>query len=360
MSRPLRAFSVAVTAGTLLVLPTFTASAGAHAPSASASPAVSPSATTQLGVTDSPKATTGADEPSILARADLVFLGGDPWRPSGPLVITMRNLGPAAAKGFFVLRLPSMVELTGPGDCRAAGGPGKGWICGGAEIAAGGTREYRLRVTSSVPEAVFGVDSAGSVAGRDAAGTTERPTEFRISWPDKIALRLRASAGPVVDGTTTVTARVTNASTFALGGYSLNVTTPAGVRVVEPGCSDSGRMDGVGCELLRTGPLAAGATETVRVRLAVSGGSTNVRLFLGPGNRYTNRDISVTLRLSGAAATSTATPPTGATGTPTPVGQSTGELPRTGPAGLTYALVGVALLAIGAGLLLLRRRLARG
>ncbi|MEU8298334.1 LPXTG cell wall anchor domain-containing protein [Micromonospora sp. NPDC048909] len=351
MIRPFRASALA--AATLLGLTAFAAPAAAHAPAAP-TPSSSP--------TSSPSANARAGEPTILARADIVFLSKDPWRPSGPLAITVVNEGAAAAKGFFVLRLPPSTELTGRGDCRSAGASGQDWTCGGAQIPAGGRREYRLTVTSSTPEPVFGVSAHGTVAGRDAAGATGRPTEFRVNWPDKIALRLRASAGPVVNGETTVTARVTNAGTFRLGGYSLNVMTPQGVRVIEPGCSESGRMNGAGCEVLRTGELAAGATETVRLRLAVTGGSKTVRVFLGPGNRYTNPDTSVTLRLAGAGTPPTTAPPASATGTPTaaPVGQSTGELPRTGPAGLTYALLGAALLALGAGLLLLRRRLARG
>ncbi|MGW3783183.1 LPXTG cell wall anchor domain-containing protein [Micromonospora chokoriensis] len=319
---------------------------------AAAAPAASPTA--------SPNETAVS---TITARGDLVFLSHDPWRPSGPLEVSVRNQGATAAKGFFVLRLPDSVDLTSGGDCRAVTGTPRSWLCGGAELPARGERTYRLTVRSSNPEPAFGVKAWGSVAGRNAAGVTDRFTEFRINWPDRTSLRLRATAAPVVDGTTTVRVKVTNTGSFDIGGYSVALTTPTGVRVTAPTCSDSGRTKGVGCEILRTAVLADGATDSFDVRLAVTGGEKTVRLSLTPATRYTNRDTTLTLRLggaggSGAGNTSTSSAePTATAATPSP---STAQLPRTGPSGGTYALVGAVMLALGAGLLVLRRRLSRG
>ncbi|MFF0173617.1 hypothetical protein [Micromonospora profundi] len=307
--------------------------------------------------------TTAAAEPTITARGDLVFLSGDPWHPSSALEVDVRNVGQTAAKGFFVLRLPPNVGLTRVGDCRPVDGADKTWLCGGAELAPGGARTYRLTVTSSASKPAFGVKAWGSVAGRDAAGVTDRFTDFRINWPDRTAVRLRATASPVVDGTTTVRVRVTNTGTFDIGGYSLNITTPAGVRVTAPACSDSGRMNGVGCEILRLRTIADGATDTFDVRLAVTEGTKIVKLSLAPGYRYTNKDTAVTLRLSaagGSGAGATTPPPASPTATPTTSAPSAPELARTGASGSTYGLVGVALLALGCGLVVLQRRLFRG
>ncbi|WP_410812974.1 LPXTG cell wall anchor domain-containing protein [Micromonospora sp. 067-2] len=334
--------------------------------SALAAPAVAGAAPTPTP-TVAPSTTAGSAAPTILARGEIVFLGGEPWHPSGPLEVTVVNRGAAAAKGYFVLRLPQDVALTSGGDCRVLGGAARTWLCGGAELPAGGDRTYRLRVTSSAAEPVFGVIAWGSVAGRDAAGRTDQPYDFRLNWPDRTSLRLRATADPVVGGVATIRVRVTNTGSFDVGGYSLNVATPAGVRVTMPACTDSGRMNGVGCEILRGRTLPDGATDGFDVRVAVTGGTKTVRLWLAPTNRYTNRDTSVTLRLTaggsggGATATPTAGPttadPTTAPATSTP---GAAELPRTGTAGLAYGLIGSALLTLGVGLLLLRRRLVRG
>ncbi|MEU8113082.1 LPXTG cell wall anchor domain-containing protein [Micromonospora sp. NPDC048947] len=351
MNRPLRSgiLGAAVLALSALATPTV---AGA----APAKPTVSPSTT------------AGSAAPTILARADIVFLGGDPWHPSGPLEVTVVNEGAAAAKGFFVLRLPQDADLTAGGDCRAGDGAPRTWVCGGAELPAGGDRTYRMTVTSSAAQPVFGVTEWGSVAGQDATGRADRPTDFRINWPDRTTLRLRATAGPVVDGAATIRVLVTNTGTFDIGGYSLNVATPDGVRVTAPGCSDSGRMNGVGCEILRDRRLADGATDSFDVRMAATGGTKSVRLWLAPTNRYTNPDTSVTLRLtgggSGGGGVATTAPPadptTPATTAPaTPAVEAT-ELPRTGTTTIVYGLIGVSLLALGGGLLLLRRRLQRG
>ncbi|MET8369368.1 LPXTG cell wall anchor domain-containing protein [Micromonospora profundi] len=316
--------------------------------------------------TAEPAVTAAAPQATILARGDLVFLSGDPWRPSSPLEVDVKNVGRTAAKGFFVLRLPPNVRLTTVGDCRTVDGADRTWLCGGVELAPEGSRKYRLTVTSSAAKPVFGVKAWGSVAGRDAAGVTDQFSDFRINWPDKTSLRLRATASPVVNGSTTVRVRVTNTGAFAIGGYSLNITTPAGVRVTAPACSDSGRMDGVGCEILRLRTIADGATDSFDVRLAVTGGTRTVTLSLAPSNRYTNKDTSVTLRLNGAGgsgAGATTPPPASPTATPTTPSTSptnAPELARTGASSSTFGLVGAALLALGVGLVALQRRLFRG
>ncbi|MBM0234990.1 LPXTG cell wall anchor domain-containing protein [Micromonospora sp. STR1_7] len=346
-----RLLSSGLLAATLLLAP---ALAGPAIAAPTATPTASPSATAA---------------PTITARGDLVFLANDPWFPSGPLEVTVKNPGTAAAKGFFLLRLPAFVDPTSGGDCRTIAGTPRTWLCGGAELPARGERTYRMTVRSSTPEPVFGVNAWGSVAGRDAAGVTDRFTDFRINWPDRTSLRLRATATPVVNGTTTVRVRVTNTGTFDIGGYSFNITTPTGVRVTSPACSDSGRMNGVGCEILRQRVLADGATDDFDVRLTVTGGAKTVRLSLSPSNRYTNEDTALTLRIGGAggsgAGDATTPPPAGPTATATTSAPSTStpeaaQLPRTGPSGSTYGLIGAALLAVGAGLLVLRRRMSRG
>jgi LPXTG-motif cell wall-anchored protein len=329
---------------------------------AAAAPATSPTA--------SPSETAVS---TITARGDLVFLGGDPWSPTGPLEVSVRNSGGTAAKGFFVLRLPVNADLILGGDCRTVQGTPRTWLCGGAELPAGGERVYRLTVASSAAEPVFGAQAWGSVAGRNAAGITDRFTEFRINWPDRTSVGLRATATPVVDGTTTVRVRVTNTGSFDIGGYSVAVTTPTGVRVTFPTCADRGRMVGVGCEILRPKVLADGTTDSFDVHLTVTGGEKTVRLSLTPAQRYTNRDTTVTLRLggtggSGAGDTRTPSPdPTATAATPSPSASTqsasttqAAQLPRTGPSGGAYALVGAVMLALGAGLLVLRRRLSRG
>ncbi|MEH1168659.1 LPXTG cell wall anchor domain-containing protein [Micromonospora sp. CPCC 205539] len=313
-----------------------------------------------------PTATPTAGAATVSARGDLVFLSGDPWHPSSPLEVRVLNTGKTATKGFFVLRLPQGVDLTSGGDCRTDGGAPRTWLCGGTELRAGDDRAYPLTVTSSTAEPAFGTSAWGSVAGRDAAGVTEAPAEFRINWPDRTSLRLRATAGPVADGVTTVRVRVTNTGTFDLGGYSLNIATPAGARVTAPTCSDSGRMNGVGCEILRNRSLADGATDSFDVRVAVTGDAKTVRLWLAPTTRYTNKDTSVTLRLtgsggSGAGDATTAPPTADATTTPGATTTPEAQLPRTGSPATTFGLVGAVLLVVGAGLLLIpRRRVRRG
>ncbi|MFF5172398.1 LPXTG cell wall anchor domain-containing protein [Micromonospora sp. NPDC000089] len=323
----------------------------APTPTATAQPTAAPTPTASTQPTGTPPAPT---RPTILARGDIAFLGGDPWRPSGELKVAVTNTGARPAQAWFLLRLPSGVKLDSPGKCAATGSAGQAWICGGALLPAGGSRFDKLTIRSVAGEPVWGVTAWGSVAGRDATGLTDRPDDFRINWPDRTSLRLRATSGPVVNGTATVRVRVSNTGTFDIGGYSLNIVTPDGVRVTSPGCSTSGRMNGVGCEIVRNGGLKDGATDSFDVRLAVTGAPKTVRLYLAPTNRYTNKDTSVTLRLaaeSGAGAGAAASPDSTA-----PAGGP--ELPLTGTPTTLIALVGAALVALGAGLLVLRRRLA--
>ncbi|RKN49242.1 LPXTG cell wall anchor domain-containing protein [Micromonospora endolithica] len=351
MVRPLAVLAAAVLSVLPLATPALaTPPTGAPAPSRSA-------ATPSGAPAPSRSATAPGTGATITARGDLVFLSGDPWRPSAPLPVVVTNRGTVAARGWFVLRLPSGVEVTAGGDCAAVAGAPQTWRCGGGQVPAGGTRSYRLTLVSTTGEPVFGVRAWGSVAGRDTAGRTEPPAEFRINWPDRTALRLVATVGPVVDGVAVVQVRVTNSGTFDIGGYSLNVTTPSGVRVTDPDCSGSGRLNGVGCEIQRNGRLAGKATDAYQVRLAVTGGPRTVRLYLAPTNRYTNTDTSVTLRLATGTGSGGGAPTAGPA---TPSGTAAAELPRTGSGSIGYALAGAALVALGGGLLLFRRRLVRG
>ncbi|GAA0925292.1 hypothetical protein [Virgisporangium aurantiacum] len=105
-------------------------------------------------------------------------------------------------------------------------------------------------------------------------------------------------------------------------------------------------MDGVGCEIYRSGPLKAGATYRFTVRMTVAATPVTVPLFPAPTNRYTNKDSK--LDLSPKAAT-----PNGAAQT----------LPVTGSRTTPILFgTGAALVVAGAGILLafapppLRRR----
>ncbi|MBQ1036618.1 hypothetical protein [Micromonospora sp. C81] len=55
-----------------------------------------------------------------------------------------------------MLRLPANTDLTLGGDCRTVQGTPRTWLCGGAELPAGGERVYRLTVASTAAEPVFG------------------------------------------------------------------------------------------------------------------------------------------------------------------------------------------------------------
>ena len=191
-----------------------------------------------------------------------------------------------------------------------------------------------------------------------------------------LSLRLAAKAS---GAGTKVAVTVTNAGTFRIGAYSLMINLPDGVRVTGPACHDAGRMDGQGCELFRDEPLAAGASDKFTVNFALSGGPENVKFFLAPSNRYTNKDTEVTLKLGQAAPASTSptTAPatggggggaaagggdtaTGGTATEgTDVDTAADALPLTGTATGTVAVAGGALLMVGAVLFGLSRRRRR-
>jgi LPXTG-motif cell wall-anchored protein len=278
----------------------------------------------------------------ITALPHKVALGGSPWLPSGELVVDVGN-GGAEQKGAFVVHLPHTVKLEPTKRCRAADGDGSTWICDTDTIPAGGSRTYTLAVTSTIPEPAFGISDEGWVEGRTTTGEASNRVEFTIAWPDKLPLRLAATSGPVKDGFADVEMRVTNAGTFTMGGYSLMVKFPKGLTVVSPRCDDSGRMDGVGCEIYRPGPLKAGATDRFTVRMKVTTAPVTVPLFLAPTNRYTNKDTKLDLTLKAAPATTDddAGPTLPVTGS------------RTTP--ILFA-TGGALVVAGAGILLALRR----
>lgn len=235
-----------------------------------------------------------AAEPPVSALGELVSLGGDPWHPSSTLTVDVVNQGTARERGFFALTLPSTVKLDDAGACESLVEADGTWLCGGEELAPGAHHTYELPVSSATIEPAFGTSALGYVAGRTQDGRTARRTDFLISWPDKMPLRLAAKTSGVG---TEVAVTVTNAGTFRIGGYSLMVNLPAGVRVTGPECHDAGRMDGQGCELFRDKPLAAGASDTFTVRFVVGDAPANVTFFLAPANRYTNPDTEVTLKL---------------------------------------------------------------
>ena len=239
----------------------------------------------------------------IQAVPQNVALDQNPWSPTGDLKVTVKNHGPGTANGHFLLHLPSGVELAPGTDCRRADGPHQpAYICGGKSLAVGGTAAYRVKLRSTNAEPVFDVRFRGGwVEGKNLRGAHGTRKAFVVSGPVKLPVRLAATAGVRTDGHVDVAVRVTNAGRATLGGYSLNVVTPAGVTVVSPACSDSGRMNGVGCEVYRAKRVPAGATDAFTLRLAVGDTARSVRLFLAPGNRYPNSDTQVTLKVGGKA-----------------------------------------------------------
>lgn len=279
----------------------------------------------------------------VTALAQRVALGSDPWIPTGELRVEVANGGDTEQKAFFRLNLPQSVKLDTTKGCTAV--DGQTWTCGGDVLASKGTRTYTLKVTSTILEPVFGIESEGWVEGRTADGESGGRNAFSVRWPDRLPVKLAATAAPVTGGATEVDVKVTNAGTFTMGGYSLMIKTPKGVTVVSPGCSDSGRMDGVGCEVYRAGPVRNGATDRFTVKLKVTATPVTVQFFLAPTNRYTNRDTSVDLTLKAAAGagagTGTDTDPT---------------LPVTGARTQILLAAGGGLVVLGAGLLLLVRR----
>ncbi|HEX8627926.1 MAG TPA: LPXTG cell wall anchor domain-containing protein [Catenuloplanes sp.] len=298
------------------------------------------------------------------AYAHKVFLSGSPWSPSEDLTVSVHNGGTAADSGRFMLHLPHTIKLEPTPQCSPTDGMESTWSCGGAVIPAGGSRKYSLKITSAIAQPAFAIVAEGWVQGWSGAGAAGGRHNFTIAWPDRLPVKLTATAGPVTDGAVDVAVRVTNAGTFTLGAYSLNVRTPAGVSVVSPGCSDSSRMNGMGCELYRARQVKAGATDAFTVRLKVTKAPATVTLFLAPTNRYTNKDTTVSLTLKGAAAKPTATPKATPTATPTAApaaangagGGTAGTLPVTGAGTPLIVGSGVALVAVGAGLLLVQRR----
>lgn len=289
-------------------------------------------------------AASAADTPAVIeAVPQDVTLDQDPWVPTGDLAVVVRNHGPGTADGQFVLHLPNGVELAPGTGCRRADGPHQpAHICGGTPLKVGATATYRVKLRSTTGEPVFDVRvDDGWVEGKNPLGGHGTRRGFTVNWPAKLPVRLAATVGPRTGGHVDVDVRVTNAGRTALGGYSLNVTTPAGVRVLSPTCSDSGRMNGVGCELYRAGQVAPGGTDAFRVRLAVGDNARSVQLRLAPTNRYSGGDTQVTVKVGGKA---TASPAVSAAAAGT--GGSGSELPLTGPG------TGI-LLAVGAGLVLL-------
>lgn len=311
-----------------------------------------------------------AESPPISAAAERVSLGGDPWHPSSTLTVKVVNRGSSRERGFFTLTLPSTAKIDAAGVCAPLAGADGTWACGGAELAPGANRTYELPISSATIEPAFGTSSLGYVAGRTEDGRSGRRNDFLISWPDKMPLRLAAKTS---GAGTKVAVTVTNAGTFRIGGYSLMINLPAGVRVTGPACHDAGRMDGQGCELFRDEPLAAGASDKFTVNVALGGGPEKVKFFLAPSNRYPNKDTEVTLTLGKAASASASpstAPTTGGGGSGGGGGAAAGggdtdavadadALPLTGTATGTIAVTGGALLTIGAVLFGLSRRRRR-
>jgi hypothetical protein len=248
-----------------------------------------------LGANASAQATVARIE----AVPQTVKLDHNPWTPTGNLAVKVTNFGPGAADGYFVLHLPNGVELDAAADCRQADGPDQpAYICGGKRLAVRATATYRVKLSSTTLESVFGVRANGGwVSGKNPRGGNGTRASFAVDWPAKLPVRLTATAGPRTGGHVDIAVRVTNTGRSVLNGYSLNVTTPAGVTVVSPTCSDSGRMTGAGCEVYRTGPVRPSTTETFTVRLAVDDARRSVKLYLAPTNRYLNKDTQVTLQL---------------------------------------------------------------
>ncbi|MFC0006214.1 LPXTG cell wall anchor domain-containing protein [Micromonospora siamensis] len=326
-------------------------------PTASASPTTAPT----VAATPTPH-----DAPFKAKPDYLVFLNGDPWSPMGDLNVTVRNTGSTPGRGFFLVDVPTKLIIgKGDADCMAEGGRDKEQVlCRTAVLPAGGSRTYHLRVRSMVTPPIFDHTEFGSVTGRTEDGVSGRTESIKVNWPSRAALRLRGSVAPHADGTSTVTIKVTNASSFTVGAYSLMLRTNA--ELLSPTYREPSR-EGDSCEIYRDVKLAAGATDTFQLRFGPSPGLGTLRLILAPQQRYTNQDINLTLHLpvitdpAPSATASPATPSAGPspTGTAAP-GQGAGgtgaELPKTGADATTFALVGGGLVALGGALVLLRRR----
>jgi LPXTG-motif cell wall-anchored protein len=302
-------------------------------------------ATALLGLGAGPA--SAEDTPALIeAVPQHVALDQNPWSPTGDLAVTVKNHGPGAADGHFLLHLPSGVAIGGGTGCQRADGPHQpAYICGGKSLAVGATTTYRVELRSTNAEPVFGVRvDGGWVEGKNLRGAHGKREAFAVRWPEKLPVRLAATASPRTDGHVDIAVRVTNAGRTTLGGYSLNVLTPAGVTVVSPACSDSGRTNGVGCEVYRSRPVLAGTTDAFTLRIAADDTARSVRLVLAPGNRYPNSDTQVTLGLGGTAILAAAGQ-----------GGSVPELPLTGPSSGIPLTVGAVLALAGAGVCVRRR-----
>ncbi len=302
-----------------------------------------------------------ADKGPVSALAEKVFLAGDPWAPRGELTVSVRNGSDYEDRGRFLLHLPQTARLAPNQPCVLFDWNRSLWLCEGSTLAAGESRTHTLTVRSVTSGPAFDIVDEAYVQGYSDMNETGPRNPFSIAWPNRLPLKLAATAGRVTGGAVDVAVRVTNAGSFTLGAYSVNVKTPAGVSVASPACSDTSHSVPAGCELYRTRQLAAGATDRFTVRLTVPTTPVTVQLVLEPAGRYTNKDTTVSLTLNGAAATT----PTPATTTPAPAPPAAGgagggygpTLPVTGDRTAALAGSGAALVALGAGLVLgLRRR----
>ncbi|SCF40188.1 LPXTG cell wall anchor domain-containing protein [Micromonospora mirobrigensis] len=353
--------AAAAAAAATLALP-LAATAAPATPTAA--PTASPSATSTPTAPASTKATptTAADTGRIEAMVDLVNLHGDPWRPVADLTVNLRNESAKPEKAYFMLEVPANLGIDYRyDDCKQQPGGGtRKAICGWAQLGAHDSGIFRLGLVSLAKKPIFGQTDWGSVTGRTASGVSGQKRDFKIVWPDRTSLRLRASAKYDPDASTTVTATVTNTGSFAISGYSLMLRTDA--KRLTPACREPSRGHNT-CEIERKVRLAPGATDTVKLRLVGLPNRDTLHLTLAPEQRYTNRDTVVVLRLGVAGDESRPAEPTPSRSTAP--GQAAGdnsgsgsgaELPRTGATVGTYAMAGGGLVTVGGALLLLRRR----
>ncbi|MFI7545601.1 hypothetical protein [Actinoplanes sp. NPDC049599] len=306
-----------------------------------------------------PTAALAAPTPAageISALADNTPLGGNPWSPGATTHVNVHNGGETAAKGYFLVTLPKGTELGATDICEpATPGDALNWVCGGDEVPAGGNKDYLIRVNSILDEPAFGTSALGYVTGRTADGQLGNRKDFLISWPEKMPLRLAVKAGKTVDGKTQVKVKATNAGTFAIGGYTLDIHTPDNV-TVDDSCGPVPALDGIGCRVTRQKTLAAGATDTFTVTVTVQGGKTPVGFVLTPAQRYTNKDTKATLKLAGDEATESPAPAPADPEENNGGSGGGGSLPVTGIDGGTLLIGGTGLVAVGALLLGVTRR----
>jgi hypothetical protein len=304
-----------------------------------------------------PTAALAAPAPGdISAVADNARLGGNPWNPGATTAVTVHNGGQEAAEGFFQVTLPEGTELGATDICEPlTKGDILNWVCGGAEIPAGGKADYLIRVNSIIDEPVFGKSALGYVTGRTEDGELGRRNDFLISWPDKTSLRLAVTKGKPANGTTKVKVKATNSGSFAIGGYALDVHAPGNVKV-DGSCGPVPELDDQGCRVLRPKALPAGATDTFTVTLTVTGADTEVGFVLAPAQRYTNKDTKATLTLTGDEVTESPAPGAADDNKNTGGQGGGGSLPVTGVDGGTLVIGGTGLVGVGALLLGITRR----